>query len=524
MSDEKIELLKKKLLISIQARQSLEKSYEKQFNTLTSFIVKLTNTAKGIDVELDNRLGKLRTFLNQNTNITKIDPLLNELNQLLNQHTSKHAQQLLQAQETLLKSAKTLQKFKHLPDEFRRKLRTLIKDIEQPQTSIIHLLPILTRLVESYQSFSVLQNKEQEEPDGDVFTAEQNQVLNGLRQQVAAELVNILSNIAFSGEQAEKIDQVRHTLSQDVTTETLVSSCVEVIRLVVSSITEERQSAQSFLFSLNDALNSVHHAVATSINGSKAINESKQKLNEQLKNNLVGMSEEVSKATSLDSLKQQINLRIKDIVDALNQKESLESEEHQLLIDSLSEMESRLKDLEVEAEEYKKKLSEQRFKSLQDMLTKLPNRASLDERMELEYRRWMRYSHDLCVVVADIDHFKSINDKFGHSVGDRVLQIVAATLQKGLRETDYIARYGGEEFVLIFPESKLKEIESKLNHLREAISNIPFKFKNADLKVTISMGATQFKAIDQPQSAFDRADQALYQAKSSGRNKVIITR
>ncbi len=518
MSEEKIELLKKKLLSAIQARQSLEKSYEKQFSTLTGFIIKLTNTCKGMDIELDNKLASLRAQLNSNTNISKLGPLFNDLNQILNQQALKNAQQLQVAQGGLLNSAKTLQKFKGLPDEFRRNLRKLVTDIEEPHTSYAQLLPLLAQLVSFYQDFATL-DKQQHAPQ-----LSQSEQIDSLRKQVSAELINILSNIAFSGEHAEKIDQVRHTLSDNLSTEALVESCVEVIRLVISSITEERQSAQSFLFSLNDALSSVHQAVSTSINGSKTINESKQKLNEQLKNNLASMTDDVNQATSLEALKRQINLRIGEIASALNEKESLESEEHQLLINSLSEMESRLQELEVEAEEYKKKLSEQRFKSLQDMLTKLPNRASLDERMELEYRRWMRYSHDLCVVVADIDHFKSINDKFGHSVGDRVLQIVAATLQKGLRETDYIARYGGEEFVLIFPESKLKEIESKLNTLRETVSKIPFKFKNSDLQVTISMGATQFKAIDQPQSAFDRADQALYEAKSSGRNKVIIKR
>lgn len=521
MSEEKIELLKKKLLASIQARQSLERSYEKQFTTLTAFIGKLTNTCKGLDVELDNRLGKLRTHLNKNTDISKLKPLIDELSKLLNQQANKNAQQLKQAQDALSNSAKTLQKFKGLPNEFRRNLRGVIQQIEQPDNTYIHLIPVLTQLVNLYQEFSTLEIKETQ---ATTAPTDDKSDIEKLRQQAAAELVNILSQIAFSGESANKIDQIRHTLSSQVSAKCLVESCVQVIRLVVGSITEERQSAQSFLFNLNDALNSVHSAVSTSISGSQSINESKQKLNAQLKDNLEGMSDEVNKATTLDGLKKQINLRISDIIDALNQKESLESQEHQLLIDNLSEMESRLKELEEEAEEYKKKLSEQRFKSLQDILTKLPNRASLDERMELEYRRWMRYSHDLCVVVADIDHFKQINDKFGHSVGDRVLQIIAATLQKGLRETDYIARYGGEEFVLIFPESKLKEIDGKLNQLREAVSQIPFKFKNADLKVTISMGATQFKAIDQPQSAFDRADQALYKAKSSGRNKVILTR
>lgn len=522
MSDEQLDLLKKKLVVSVKSRQKLERTYEQQFSTLTDFILRLSNVCKGIDIELDNKLGKLRTFLSKNTDIDKLSPLINELTELLKQHETRITLNLKQAQTALLGAGKKLQKVKGLPDNLRRELRSTLKGVEVPQDSIIHLLPSLEKLVGFYQEVLVL--KAELESNNTASNDSADLDTDNLQKEVAAELLNILSNIAFSGNSADKIDAIRNTLAQPVQAQTLVDSCVEIIRLVIESITEERQSAQNFLFSLNDALSSVHTAVATSISGSKEISSSKQKINDKLKEELAGMSKEVAKATSLDGLKKEINRSIGDIVSALNQKEELEAEEHQLLIDSLSEMEVRLKDLEVEAEEYKKKLSEQRFKSLQDALTKLPNRASLDERMELEYRRWMRYNHDLCLAVADIDHFKKINDSLGHSVGDRVLQIVAQSLQKTLRETDYIARYGGEEFVLIFPESNLKSIEKRLNTIRQHIESIPFKFKHSDLKVTVSMGVTQFKAIDQPQGAFDRADQALYEAKNAGRNRVVVKR
>ncbi|WP_440906444.1 GGDEF domain-containing protein (plasmid) [Catenovulum sp. SX2] len=517
MSEEQLELLKKKLVVSVRSRQSLERTYEQQFATLTGFISRLTNVCKGIDVELDNRLAKLRAYLAKNPDMQNLSPLLSHIEQLLSQHSTRLALNLKQTSSTLKAAGKQLQQVKNLDPEFRRELRSYMQALEEPKSSLLHYLPCIENLASLYHKCLAIQSGNKG-PEIDA------KALKGLQSDISAELVNILSNIAFSGENAEKIDALREILSATVTPEILVNSCVEIIRIVINSIAEERQSAQSFLFSLNDALNSVHTAVASSINGSTEINQSKQELNDKLKKDLAGMSAEIEKAKSLDVLKKQINGRIADIVDALTKKEELEVQEHDLLINSLSQMEERLFELEKEAEEYKKKLSEQRFKSLQDALTKLPNRASMDERMELEYRRWMRYNHDLCIAVADIDHFKSINDTFGHSVGDRVLQIVAACLQKGLRETDFIARYGGEEFVMLFPESKLKDIEKRLEHIRAEVKKIPFKFKNADLVVTISMGLTQFKAIDQPQSAFDRADQALYDAKSGGRDKIVLKR
>nr|WP_246283161.1 GGDEF domain-containing protein [Marinifaba aquimaris] len=185
-------------------------------------------------------------------------------------------------------------------------------------------------------------------------------------------------------------------------------------------------------------------------------------------------------------------------------------------------MQARLAELELEAEEYKKRLSEQQFKSLQDSLTKLPNRAAFDERIQLEFKRWQRYGKDLCLAVADIDLFKQINDQFGHLAGDKTLQVIGKAITYGLRETDFIARYGGEEFVFIFPETSAKELEIKLHSLKEKIKTIPFKFKDKSVNVSISIGLTQFKKGDQPNTAFERADKALYQAKNDGRDKVKL--
>nr|WP_239031191.1 GGDEF domain-containing protein [Pseudoalteromonas sp. MMG024] len=185
-------------------------------------------------------------------------------------------------------------------------------------------------------------------------------------------------------------------------------------------------------------------------------------------------------------------------------------------------MGERVNKLEKETEQYQERLAEQRFKSLQDSLTQLPNRAAFDERFALEYNTFKRDHHDLCIVVADIDHFKAINDNYGHSAGDKTLQVVARALKKAIRVTDFIARFGGEEFVLIMPHSKLEQISVPLEKLRRSVKAIPFKFKQKAVTITISFGATQLKEGDSMQEAFDRADEALYQAKNSGRDRIVL--
>lgn len=129
---------------------------------------------------------------------------------------------------------------------------------------------------------------------------------------------------------------------------------------------------------------------------------------------------------------------------------------------------------------------------------------------------------DVTLVVIDVDHFKSINDRYGHSAGDKTLQVIARALKKSIRKSDFIARYGGEEFVLLMPGMPLTHAQKPLEKVRQVIKSIPFKFKEKEVEITISLGATQFVKGDTALSAFDRADAALYEAKNSGRDRLCF--
>jgi diguanylate cyclase (GGDEF)-like protein len=142
--------------------------------------------------------------------------------------------------------------------------------------------------------------------------------------------------------------------------------------------------------------------------------------------------------------------------------------------------------------------------------------------MEQEFRRIQHNESALWIAIADIDHFKSINDSFGHSTGDKTLQVIAMALKNSLRDTEFVARYGGEEFVLLIPDVSTKDITQLLNRVREKIKNIPFKFKNQRITVTLSIGAAQVLNGEHILDTFERADAALYKAKHESRDRVII--
>ncbi len=151
-----------------------------------------------------------------------------------------------------------------------------------------------------------------------------------------------------------------------------------------------------------------------------------------------------------------------------------------------------------------------------DPLTGLANRRSLMERIEMEMAHALRAETPLSVAMIDLDHFKDFNDRYGHVVGDTVLRSMAAMMVSNTRDQDLVARYGGEEFCLVLPDTDLLGGHHLLDHLRNGGRD-----STTALEVTMSVGLTSWDGIEDPMSFIDRADRALYQAKNSGRDRVV---
>lgn len=154
-----------------------------------------------------------------------------------------------------------------------------------------------------------------------------------------------------------------------------------------------------------------------------------------------------------------------------------------------------------------------------DKLTGIYNRRKLDEYMESELNRAKRYHKPLSFMILDIDHFKNINDTYGHLVGDSTLQTLAKILADNLRTSDFLGRYGGEEFLIICPETDSNQTALLAEKLRSCVENTLFN----DIKnLTISIGVAEFEGEITVKELLARADRALYQAKHNGRNCVVV--
>ncbi|MFL0797795.1 MAG: GGDEF domain-containing protein [Cellvibrionaceae bacterium] len=246
-----------------------------------------------------------------------------------------------------------------------------------------------------------------------------------------------------------------------------------------------------------------------------------EKFEGDLQTNLTLLEADAEKANDLGSLKTSLSSHLSQIRQAMeNFHKNFTAGDEERLSDVLGDVLGAMERMEDQATEIQLDLEKQRNLALTDALTELPNRTAYRERSEQEYQRWKRYQSPLVIAMVDVDRFKSINDKYGHQAGDRVLKILSKVLSSRLRTTDYIARYGGEEFVILLPETDGENAEKTLNALREDVANCPFNFKEERVEITVSAGFSELKTGDTLETALGRADKALYAAKANGRNRV----
>lgn len=199
-----------------------------------------------------------------------------------------------------------------------------------------------------------------------------------------------------------------------------------------------------------------------------------------------------------------------------------------LLVHQIEDMQSTSEDYRRQLEHANTTIRDQqeilerfRVDSKMDFLTKIANRRAFEARLTEEFERAKRYRSVFALIMVDIDHFKKVNDVYGHNAGDQILRLVAQVLEDQTRFNDFVSRYGGEEFAVLLPESKADQGRYVAEKIRRAVENTSFMNVDEKIKVTVSAGVGQVIAeSDTPETFVDRVDAALYEAKKNGRNRV----
>ena len=178
--------------------------------------------------------------------------------------------------------------------------------------------------------------------------------------------------------------------------------------------------------------------------------------------------------------------------------------------------------LEIEQQKARLRFQAEEFarQAREDALTGINNRRAFDEALAREFARARRNGAPLSIAIVDLDHFKAINDRFSHAVGDEVLKRVAQRLKNDSRGFDVVARWGGEEFAMLLPETALGSARAACERLRESIQAVDLSDIDPALRITASVGVAEAAGLDDHHRLLLRADEALYRAKANGRNRV----
>lgn len=195
------------------------------------------------------------------------------------------------------------------------------------------------------------------------------------------------------------------------------------------------------------------------------------------------------------------------------------------ILQSGSRLKNRMKVSSEDLKELHKELEVSQQQARTDSLTGLTNRRGLEKRLEIERIRARQNNAPFSVIILDIDHFKAVNDEFGHLVGDSLLKGFAAVLSSQVRRNDLAARYGGEEFLIILPETSVEGAYAVADKIKAILGKKEWTIKGSGKhigQIKASMGIAQYQLNETGDQVIKRADEAMYHAKSTGRDRIVI--
>ena len=333
-------------------------------------------------------------------------------------------------------------------------------------------------------------------------------------------LLGLLEELSLPERHRPQAEAMRERLAHGLNWYELLPILDDLAVLMLAITDSGQHEFEAYLKQLNERLEAFQGHLQVASDGHADNSSAAREMDTQIREQVDGLQNSVQEAADLDSLKHVLESHLEGLLGTMDEHQQQRDLREQEVAARLKGLAERVANMEQEAQGYREHLEVQRQKALIDPLTGLPNRAAWSERLDLEVNAWHQHGNSLSLAMLDLDHFKRINDGYGHLAGDKVLKIIANVLRKRLRSTDFIARFGGEEFVLLMPNSSLTDAVAVGNELRAAIEACPFHFKGEPVTITVSMGVAQFQPGERSELALKRADEALYRAKAAGRNQV----
>ncbi|KRP62817.1 GGDEF domain-containing protein [Pseudomonas trivialis] len=343
---------------------------------------------------------------------------------------------------------------------------------------------------------------------------------SSVARHIEGTLLGLLEDLSLPERHRPQAEAMRERLANGLNWYELLPILDDLAVLMLAVTDSGQHEFEAYLKHLNERLEAFQSHLQVTSDDHLDSRSAARQLDTQIREQVDGLQSSVQEAADLDSLKQVLESHIEGLLGTMDEHREQRDQREQEVAARLQGLAERVANMEQEALGYREHMEVQRQKALIDPLTRLPNRAAWGERLDHEVNAWHQQGNSLSLAMLDLDHFKRVNDGYGHLAGDKVLKIIANVLRKHLHGSDFIARFGGEEFVLLMPDTSLTQALAVGEVLRAAIEACPFHFKGEPVTITLSMGVAQFQPGERSDLALKRADEALYRAKAAGRNQV----
>lgn len=335
-------------------------------------------------------------------------------------------------------------------------------------------------------------------------------------------MLNLIDEVEISQPGMGSLQTLRETVAQGAEDDwhRVLARVIGEIRQIINRISSDKHALAELVREVGAELGQISEALLEDRQGLQDGRDGLTRLQGVMNAGVEKIEAQIDQQDDIDELKAAIGATLGEIKVGLS--EFIESDQ-QRLTDAETRnlaLEEEVRSIQAEAEELRKSLESNREKLLHDTLTGAGSRLAYDEALASELSRFRRHGQGFCLALLDIDFFKRVNDTFGHSAGDKALQMVAKIVGDRVREADGVYRVGGEEFALLLPATELDKAKTLVEALRQAVEQSEFHYDSKPVSITLSAGLTNVLQADTAVTLFDRADDALYRAKESGRNRI----
>ena len=505
-----------------------ESSSDKLIEVLRKAVSRTSMLAEGNDPELDSVVRQIRQATTKGVDAKAILDVLNNAEPLLIKSDQTQMNRAKQVRHTLEALIDLLveQGSNPVPQNEKKQLEAQIRSHWQSPAQWPILLTGFLALVEKtlHQATDT-----SEQPKSSLFKrlfnrrseSEHTQSDQEIMMRISHTLAGLMNNLQLPNYYDDDIADLVKALQGNNNFQQLPGLMDEVINFVMIAIGKTQESLANYLTQLNKQLASINQTVTSSYNSQKSLSESREGFNNTLQMQVNDTSQAMQGITDLNSLKALINDRLSTISSTMSEHRQQMQEREKQANQSITLLKNKVVRMEKDSNSLRSLLQEKLALAMTDSLTGLPNRTAYQDTVLPLCKMIQKTKKSACLAVCDIDHFKRVNDTWGHLAGDKVLRLVPKQIRNALAKEDLIFRYGGEEFVIIFPNTTLAEAASRAETIRAAVEKTPFNMQGEPVSISVSIGIAELQAQEDPESLFSRADKHLYMAKESGRNKVI---